>query len=89
MDLLGTRNYLTMPNNFIRLLTTFVKPFWPWLVLSAFLTLLTTISTLPLPWIIQYLIDDVIGNKTGDLMYVLFLTLAVTIGSRGIMMAHQ
>ena len=78
-----------MPNNFIRLLNTFVKPFWPWLILSTFLTLLTTISTLPLPWIIQYLIDDVIGNKTGDLMYVLFLTLAVTIGSRGIMMAHQ
>jgi subfamily B ATP-binding cassette protein MsbA len=79
-----------MSKNFVRLLNNYVKPFWPWLILSAFLTLLSSASTLPLPWIIQYLIDDVIVNEqTEDLIYILVAVLGVTIGSRGIMMAQQ
>lgn len=79
-----------MNNNFVRLLNTYVKPFWPWLILSAVLTFLTTVATLPLPWIIRYLIDDVIAQKaTEKLGYVLLMVLGVTAGSRGIMMAHQ
>lgn len=76
--------------NFLRLFNQYVKPYWFWMVMGAALTFLTTATTLPLPWIIKYLIDDVLlGGQSEKLIIVFLMILGVMAATRVVMMIHQ
>lgn len=85
-----TASQNTALRNFLRLLNQYVKPYWQWMALATALTFLSTATTLPLPWIIKYLLDDVlIGGDTSKLILVFLMVLGVTMATRLVMMAHQ
>ncbi|MBI4553698.1 MAG: ABC transporter ATP-binding protein [Candidatus Latescibacteria bacterium] len=72
-------------HNFLRLINRFLKPYWPWILLSTALTFLSTCASLPLPLIIKYLIDDVlVGKRLDKLGLVFVMILGVLVVSRAV-----
>lgn len=90
MDPEEQRAQYSPTHNFLRLLNRFLKPFWPWILLSTALTFLSTCTALLIPLIIQYLIDDVIAGKRLDKLGLVFvMILSVRLAARVISMTLQ
>lgn len=80
----------TPTHNFVRLLNQYLRPYVFWLFLAAGLTFLTTATTLPLPWIIKYLIDDVlVAGQSDKLINVFLMVLGVMVGTQLVTLSHQ
>lgn len=58
--------------NFVRLVNIFVKPYWARILLATGLMFLLTASTIPLPLIIKYLVDDVLPSHRKELLLAVF-----------------
>jgi ABC-type multidrug transport system fused ATPase/permease subunit len=69
--------------NFGRLLG-YLKPYRPRVVLAIFLMTLVTLSALPMPRIIQYVMDDVIPNKRTHMLSWVFWMIVVLYAIRGV-----
>lgn len=77
-------------HNFLRLINRFLRPFWPWILLSTALTFLSTCTTLPIPLIIKYLIDDVLIHKRMDKLSLVFvMVLGVLLAARVVSLGLQ